>query len=67
MLSGDGWVVRVRPEGGRLTADAGAGIAAAAQAHGNGLIDLSARGNVQLRGVSEASHPPDRRSARRWG
>jgi precorrin-3B synthase len=57
MMSGDGLVVRVRPLGGRLTAAQAAGIAAAARAHGNGLIDLSARGNVQLRGVTEASHP----------
>ena len=57
MLSGDGLVVRLRPFGGRLTHGQAAGIAAAAQAHGNGLIDLSARGNMQLRGVSVASHP----------
>lgn len=56
MMSGDGLVVRVRPLGGRLTQAQAAGIAAAAQAHGNGLIDLSARGNVQLRGVTEATH-----------
>lgn len=58
MASGDGLVVRVRPRGGRLTAAQGAEIARLAQAHGNGLIDLSARGNVQLRGVSDASHGP---------
>ena len=57
MASGDGLVVRVRPHAGRLSPAQAAGIAAAAQAHGNGLIDLSARGNVQLRGVTEASHP----------
>jgi precorrin-3B synthase len=57
MMSGDGLVVRVRPDLGRLTRAQGAGLAAAALAHGNGLIDLSSRGNVQLRGVSEASHP----------
>lgn len=57
MMSGDGLVVRVRPQAGRLTPDQTAGIAAAARAHGNGLIDLSARGNVQLRGVSTAAHP----------
>ncbi len=57
MMSGDGLVVRVRPQAGRLTPDQTAGIAAAARAHGNGLIDLSARGNVQLRGVSAAAHP----------
>lgn len=58
MASGDGLVVRVRAPGGRLSPDQAAGIAAAARAHGNGLIDLSARGNLQLRGVSEASHAP---------
>lgn len=57
MMSGDGLVVRVRPQAGRLTPTQAAGIAAAARHHGNGLIDLSARGNVQLRGVSTASHP----------
>lgn len=56
MMSGDGLVVRVRPPGGRLTAAQVAGIAAAAQAHGNGLIDLSNRANVQLRGVRAESH-----------
>ncbi|MBD3788079.1 MAG: precorrin-3B synthase, partial [Sphingomonadales bacterium] len=57
MASGDGLVVRVRPHAGRLTPAQAAGIAAAAGAYGNGLIDLSARGNVQLRGVTPASHP----------
>lgn len=56
MMSGDGLVVRIRPAGGRLTAAQATGIARAAAAHGNGLIDLSARGNVQLRGVTAASH-----------
>ncbi|MBU9698958.1 precorrin-3B synthase [Rhodobacteraceae bacterium HSP-20] len=57
MLSGDGLVVRVRPDAGRLSAVQAQGIAAAARTHGNGLIDLSARGNVQLRGATGASHP----------
>lgn len=57
MLSGDGLVVRIRPVAGRLTRAQAAGIAGAAQAHGNGLIDLSSRGNMQLRGVTQASHP----------
>lgn len=57
MASGDGLVVRVRPHGGRLAPDQLRGIAAASARHGNGLIDLSLRGNVQLRGVTEASHP----------
>lgn len=58
MRSGDGWVVRVRPPGGRLTQAQAAGIAALAVAHGNGLIDLSARANVQLRGVTPETHTP---------
>lgn len=57
MQSGDGLVVRIRPRGGRLTPDQARAIATMAMAHGNGLIDLSSRANVQLRGVTEASHP----------
>ena len=57
MQSGDGLVVRIRPPLGRLTPAQAAAIAEAAVAHGNGIIDLSARANLQLRGVTEASHP----------
>ena len=57
MLSGDGLVVRIRPDAGRLTRAQAAGIAKAADQHGNGLLDLSSRGNVQVRGVTQASHP----------
>jgi precorrin-3B synthase len=56
MLSGDGLVVRIRPRGGRLSADQVAGIAALSATHGNGLIDLSSRANMQLRGVTDASY-----------
>lgn len=58
MESGDGLVVRIRVPGGRLTPEQAQGIARAARAHGNGLIDLSGRANLQLRGVREASHAP---------
>lgn len=57
MASGDGLVVRVRPRGGRLTPAQAQSMAALARAHGNGLIDLSTRANLQLRGVTEAGHP----------
>ena len=56
MQSGDGLVVRIRPPLGRLTPEQAAAIATAADTHGNGIIDLSARANLQLRGVTEASH-----------
>ena len=56
MLSGDGLVVRLRPRGGRLSATQAAGIAELTQRCGNGLIDLTSRANLQIRGVREASH-----------
>lgn len=56
MQSGDGLVVRVRAAGGRLTPKQAKAIAHGARSHGNGLIDLSARANLQLRGVTWDSH-----------
>ncbi|WP_343611486.1 precorrin-3B synthase [Novosphingobium sp.] len=53
MLSGDGLVVRVRAYGGRLTQDQARGLADLASRYGNGLIDLSARANLQLRGIRD--------------
>jgi len=58
MESGDGWVVRIRPRLAELTAAQAFGLAAAALAYGNGVIELTARANVQLRGVTMQSHPP---------
>ena len=57
MQSGDGLVVRIRPPLGRLTPAQAQAIADAAETHGNGILDLSARANLQVRGVTEASHP----------
>lgn len=58
MASGDGLVVRIRAPLGRLEPDQAAGLAALAERYGNGLIDLSARANLQLRGIGEADHAP---------
>lgn len=55
MMSGDGLLVRVRPKLGRLTAAQVAALCAAAEDCGNGLMDLTSRGNVQIRGVTEQS------------
>jgi precorrin-3B synthase len=52
MVSGDGLVVRVRPRAGRLSSAQVLGLADLAERYGNGLIDLSSRANVQLRGIS---------------
>ena len=57
MLSGDGWLVRVKPFGGILTAAGLRALAAGSARHGNGVIELTSRGNVQIRGLSEASAP----------
>lgn len=56
METGDGLLVRVRPPSARLTPLQAHAIATAARSCGNGLIDLSGRGNVQIRGVREATH-----------
>lgn len=58
MQSGDGLVVRVRPFGGRLEAAQVAGLAELAERYGNGLIDVTSRANLQIRGVSEQGHRP---------
>lgn len=58
MMSGDGLVVRVRPEFARLDRDQVMGLCAAAKAFGSGVIDLTSRANLQIRGVSEARHEP---------
>ncbi|MBR0714723.1 precorrin-3B synthase [Bradyrhizobium liaoningense] len=58
MPSGDGLVVRVRPYGGRLSAAQAGGIADLAERHGNGLIDLTSRANLQIRGVNDDEHQP---------
>lgn len=56
MRSGDGLLVRIRPPAGRLTQPQADGIAHLATQYGNGLIDLSARANIQIRGVTDQTH-----------
>lgn len=57
MLSGDGLVVRVRPRLARLTAAQALGLCAAALRYGAGLVDLTNRANIQIRGVAEDAWP----------
>ncbi len=57
METGDGLLVRLHPFGGRLSADQARLIAEAAHEHGNGHLDITARGNLQIRGVSDATYP----------
>jgi precorrin-3B synthase len=55
MESGDGWLARVKPSAGVMSADAARLIADAARQHGNGHIDLTSRANLQVRGLSPRS------------
>lgn len=55
MPTGDGQIVRIRPRCGRMLASDLAAVAVLAQDCGNGLIDLTRRANVQIRGVRPES------------
>lgn len=57
METGDGLLARVRAPRGRLSLDQAAALAEAAIACGNGVIGLSARANLHLRGVSDRTLP----------
>jgi precorrin-3B synthase len=52
MLTGDGYLVRLRVTGGILSAQRAREIARCSQEFGNGLIDLSNRAHAQIRGVA---------------
>ena len=55
MQSGDGLIVRVRPQSASLRPQDLGALADAARQFGNGHIDLTRRANLQIRGVREAS------------
>ncbi|WP_447928694.1 cobalamin biosynthesis protein CobG [Vreelandella sp. EE27] len=58
MATGDGLLVRVRAPQGELTRFQALALCEAADLFGSGLIELTNRANLQLRGVSEATWPP---------
>lgn len=57
MASGDGLLVRVRPFQGRLSRPQILALCDAAEDFGSGLIELTSRANLQLRGVTESTWP----------
>jgi precorrin-3B synthase len=57
METGDGLLARVRAPRGRLSLDQADALADAALRCGNGVIGLSARANLHLRGLSERTLP----------
>lgn len=56
MMSGDGLVVRVRPFRAELTAAQVLALCDIAEEFGNGMLDLTSRANLQIRGVAEAAY-----------
>ncbi|HEY8030948.1 MAG TPA: precorrin-3B synthase [Methylocella sp.] len=57
MQAKDGLLVRLRISGGIVSATTLRGLAQAGRAHGSGVFDLSARANLQMRGVRGESLP----------
>ena len=51
MESGDGWLVRVRPRAAVISAVVARAVAEASLAYGNGRIEITNRGNLQIRGL----------------
>ena len=56
MPTGDGLLSRLLPIG-TITLAAWSALCAAARANGNGVIEITARGSIQVRGLSAASAP----------
>ncbi|WP_026620664.1 precorrin-3B synthase [Ensifer sp. WSM1721] len=57
MQTGDGLLVRLRPAAVGLTPAEVKALAGAAAACGSGIIEITARGNLQIRGLTAASVP----------
>jgi precorrin-3B synthase len=55
MATGDGLLARLHPRHGSLSPVQLAGLAEAAARHGNGLLEITTRGNLQIRGLTPAS------------
>jgi precorrin-3B synthase len=53
MVTGDGWIVRVRVGCRPVSTDQWAKLADLAESLGNGLVELTTRGNLQVRGIPE--------------
>ena len=54
MPTGDGLLARLLPTG-TISLDAFQALCAAARQHGNGIVEITARGSIQVRGLSAAS------------
>ena len=57
MATGDGLLVRVKPPGARLDSTALLAVADAAARFGNGAVELTRRGKLQIRGLTPSGVP----------
>src|SRR5215217_1429776 len=57
MQTGDGLLARMAPLPGSMTPRIFRRLCEAAQQHGNGIVEITQRGNIQIRGLSAASAP----------
>jgi precorrin-3B synthase len=56
MATGDGLLVRLLPIG-TIALDAFDALCTAARQHGNGIVEVTSRGSIQIRGLSAATAP----------
>jgi len=66
MVTGDGLLVRLRPSV-PISLDAFTAFCEASQTHGNGIVEVTQRGSLQVRGLSPASAPAFARTAMALG
>lgn len=57
MMTGDGWLMRLNPADGALSPPQLGEIAKAAALFGNGILEITARGSLQIRGLTTRSAP----------
>ena len=55
MASGDGLLVRVKPRAATLTAGQAEAVAQAARQYGNGIVEPTNRGHLQVRGLTDGT------------
>jgi precorrin-3B synthase len=55
MESGDGLLARLTPSGETIALPAFGELCAAARRHGNGIVEITSRGSIQVRGLTAAS------------
>jgi len=67
MMSGDGLILRLSVDDGVVTPALAHRLAHLSRRYGNGLLDLSSRANLQLRGVTDATLPALQTELRKLG